>query len=52
MMDLLVQLAVVAVILAMVVLFVITQERRATLRERILHPVSRRHWRSRTRNGH
>lgn len=52
MMDLLVQLAVAAVILAMVVLFVITQERRTTLRERILHPASRRHWWNRARNEH
>lgn len=52
MMDLLVQLVVAAVILAMVALLVIEQGRRATLRERILHPVSRRHWWNRTRNGH
>ncbi|CAE6835379.1 hypothetical protein R69927_01360 [Paraburkholderia domus] len=52
MMDLLVQLVVAAAILAMVVLVVILQGRRATLRERILHPAVRRHWWSRTHNGH
>ncbi|PQV53143.1 hypothetical protein [Paraburkholderia sp. BL21I4N1] len=52
MMDLLVQLAVAAGVLAMVILLVVSLEPRANLRERILHAGVRRHWWNRHRNGH
>jgi hypothetical protein len=52
MMDFLVQLAVAAVVLALLVLLVVTQERRASLRERIMRAEVRRHWWNRPRNGH
>jgi hypothetical protein len=52
MMDFLVQFAVAGVVLAMVILLVVTQERRGDLKERILRSGARRHWWNRTRNGH
>jgi hypothetical protein len=52
MMDFLVQLAVAGVVLAMVILLVVSQDRRATLRERLLRSGVRRHWWNRPRNGH
>jgi hypothetical protein len=52
MMDLLVQLVVACAVLALVVLLVVSQERRANLRERILHAGMRRHWWRWPRNGH
>ncbi|WP_188130778.1 hypothetical protein [Paraburkholderia panacisoli] len=52
MMDFLVQLAVCGVVLAMVILLMVTQERRANLRERLLRSSMHRHWWNRPRNGH
>ena len=52
MMDFLVQLAVCGVAFALVLLLIVTQERRANLRERLLHSSVRRHWWNRPRNGH
>lgn len=52
MMDFLVQFAVAGAVLGLVILLVVTQERRTTLRERILHAGTRRHWWNRPRNGH
>lgn len=52
MMDFLVQLVVAGAVLAIVVLLIVTQERRANLRERTLHAEVRRHWWNRPRNGH
>jgi hypothetical protein len=49
--DLLVQIAVAAAVLAMVVLFVIAQDSRGNTRERVLrHVAGRRRW-NRTRHG-
>ena len=52
MMDFLVQLAVSGVALALLILLIVTQERRAHLRERLLHSSVRRHWWNGPRNGH
>ncbi len=52
MMDLLVQVVVAAAILVMVVLAVIAQDRRTSVRERNLRSASHRHWWNRTHNGH
>lgn len=50
--DFVVQLAVAAAVLAMVILLVVSLEPRADLRKRILQNDGRRHWWSRHRNGH
>ena len=52
MMDLLVQMVVAAVALAVVVLVVVAQDRRTDLRERNLRSAPHRHWWNRTRDGH
>lgn len=49
--DLLVQIAVSAAVLAMVVLFVIAQDRPGNTRERVLRYTAGRHWWNRTRHG-
>ncbi|WP_156955110.1 hypothetical protein [Paraburkholderia caledonica] len=52
MMDLLVQLAVAGAILVLVVLFMVTQEGRDDLRERLRRAGARRRWWNKPRNGH
>jgi hypothetical protein len=52
MIDLLVQLLVVAVVLTMLVLFVLALDRGPHLRERVSQTAHRRHWWNRTRDGH
>jgi len=52
MVDFLVQLAVGGVAFALLLLLIVTQERRANLRERLLHSSAHRHWWNRPRNGH
>ncbi|RKE39537.1 hypothetical protein B0G76_5968 [Paraburkholderia sp. BL23I1N1] len=49
--DLLVQIAVSAAVLAMVVLFVIAQDPPGNTRERVLRYAAGRHWWNRTRHG-
>jgi hypothetical protein len=51
MIDFLVQFAIAGVVLAMLVLLIVAQDRRANLRERLLHNGVRRHWWNRTRHG-
>ncbi|WP_157447928.1 hypothetical protein [Paraburkholderia ginsengiterrae] len=48
--DLLVQIAVAAAVLAMVVLFVVTQDSGRNRRKRVLQHASGRHWWNRTRH--
>ena len=52
MIDFLVQLAIAGVVLALLVLLIVGQERRGSLRERILRSGQRHHWWDRPRNGH
>lgn len=52
MFDFLVQLAIAGVVLALVVLLVVSQDRRSGLRERILRNDGHHHWWNRPRNGH
>lgn len=52
MMDLLVQIVIVATVLVMVILPVVAQDRPAHLREQMLRPLCRRHWWNRIHNGH
>ena len=49
--DLLVQVAVSAAVLAIVVLFVIAQDPRGNTRERLLGHAAGKHWWNRTRHG-
>lgn len=49
-MDLMVQIAVSAAVLVMVILFVIAQDSRPNSRERILRHASGKHWWNRTRH--
>ncbi|MFL9867923.1 hypothetical protein PQR67_27430 [Paraburkholderia fungorum] len=49
-MDLLVQIAVAAAVLVMVILFVIAQDTRPNPRERILRHAASKHWWNRTRH--
>lgn len=49
--DLLIQIAVSAGVLAMVVLFVIAQDPRSNIYERVLRHTAGRHWWNRTRHG-
>jgi hypothetical protein len=51
MIDFLVQFAIAGVVLAMLVLLIVAQDRRANLRERLLRNGVRRHWWNRTRHG-
>jgi hypothetical protein len=50
-MDLLVQIAVSAAVLVMVILFVVALDLRAAPRERVLRRMNGRHWWNRTRHG-
>jgi hypothetical protein len=50
-MDLLVQIAVSAAVLVMVILFVVALDLRAGPRERVLRRMNGRHWWNRTRHG-
>ncbi|WP_183081245.1 hypothetical protein [Paraburkholderia fungorum] len=49
-MDLMVQIAVSAAVLVMVILFVIAQDSRPNSRERILRHAAGKHWWNRTRH--
>lgn len=49
--DLLVQIGVSAAVLAMVILFVIAQDRGGNTRERVLRHATGKHWWNRTRHG-